>query len=114
MPQPYFVPVRPICSRMTHKSGVFWFHLHVTNAAIDVELCHERPLANASRSSRSCFAAAQDNEIKGLKVPAGVMQHSPAALPCLRLLLKLAAPGRPTQRKAPVVAATCQPYIAHQ
>jgi hypothetical protein len=22
MPQPYFVPVRPTCSRMTHKSGV--------------------------------------------------------------------------------------------
>src|SRR5436190_15896280 len=23
MPQPYFVPVRPTCSRITHKSGVF-------------------------------------------------------------------------------------------
>src|SRR5258708_16228992 len=44
-----------------------WFHLHVTNAAIDIELCHERPLANASRPSRSCFTAAPDHGSKSFK-----------------------------------------------
>ena len=74
IPQPYFVPVRPTCSRMTHKSGVSASTSTSRMLPLMLSFAISFPLANCS--TRILLLFCRQRMKSELKAPARLLLES--------------------------------------
>jgi hypothetical protein len=71
MPQPYLVPVRPSCSRITHRSGVS----SSTSTSRALPLIVKRAIAVFSRFGRAAAVSERRREVKGRRAQGALPAH---------------------------------------
>src|SRR5436190_10657061 len=87
-PQPYFVPVRPTCSRMTHKSGVSASTSTSRILPLILSFAMSFLLRAAFDGNSYCCCLVDDagrSELEGIENTSQALgKHSALGAPCLR------------------------------